>query len=748
MEMRTCIRRWQASLRGLLALALVALLAYTPATAQDLRPGCDSCRIVVNTLAQPLPLTGNWLFTRNDDPHNKDVSIDTQTWKMVLAPGPWRNAYPDGKHFTVGWYRGTFEFAPELVGQEVVMLVDAYMGRVSAYVDGHEVFKRPNNINIDRYYSIQPIPIRFVVQQTRQVVAIRVDTPLMTGIYQLPFELRRYDAHDTSLAWDQFWGGELRTIVAYVVLFFGLFILLVYAKTRARLYLIAALGCLASFPFYAAPADYLLRFFAPEPLLFIHYLGLFAYFLAYVFCQFYYRFTPRLNWILGVGCAASALATSLTVWHGDLDLFLAARMSLFMICLTCAMLGCYQVTRGAALGKPSARVLLVGVLVLTAAGVHDALLAMGAITSVARIFSGMLVYTCALVYVVSSAIANTFVENQGLAKELGLMNENLEELVIERTDELQTARDELEMRVHDRTVDLQLSEDALRALNAALEQRVSERTATLSSTVQALQRTQDDLVQAEKLASLGALVTGVAHELNTPIGNAIVSASTLENRMQGMQLAVAQGNLRKSTLLDFCTDGAQLSALISRSCERAAQLINSFKQVAVDQTSEQRREFDLRNVVQDVMATLQATYHTNQWTFHVDIGAGLVCEGYPGPVGRIVTNLVQNAVLHGFHGREHGALHLSAQKAGAGFVELTVYDDGHGMDANTLSRIFDPFFTTRMGQGGSGLGLSIARNLAIGVLGGNLTARSAPGKGACFTLTMPTVAPRSGTSAV
>lgn len=736
---RTLPGQWRAGL----AVVLAAFFLYTPVAAQDQRAGCDSCRMVVHTLSTPVPLAGNWLFTRNDNPHNKDVVLDTQNWQLVQAPGPWRNVYPDNKNFTVGWYRGTFEFAPDLIGQEVVLLVDAYMGRVSAYVDGQEVFKRPNNINVQRYYSIQPIPIRFVVQQARQVVTIRVDTPLMTGIYQLPFELRKYSAQDASLAWEQFWGGELRTIVAYVVFFFGLFFWLVYAKTRSRMYLIAALSCLASFPFYAAPADYLLRFFAPEPLLFVHYFGLFSYFLAYVFCQFYYRFTPKINWVLGVASAASALATGLTVWHGNLDLFHAARIPLFVVSLTCGLLACYQVTRGTVLGKPGAGVLLAGVLILTAAGLHDALLAVGAITSVARIFSGMLVYTCALVYVVSTAIANTFVENQDLAKELGLMNENLEALVIERTDELQTARDELEMRVQDRTAELQRSEDALRILNAALEQRVSERTATLSSTVQTLQKTQDDLVQAEKLASLGALVTGVAHELNTPIGNAILSASTLENRLQGMQQAVELGNLRKSTLLDLCTDGARLSALVSRSCERAAQLINSFKQVAVDQTSEQRREFDLGSVVHDVVATLKATYHTNQWEFQIDIPAGLVCEGYPGPLGRIVTNLIQNAVLHGFSGRDHGVLRLSAQEAGTCFVELKVCDDGHGMDAATLSHIFDPFFTTRMGQGGSGLGLSIARNLVIGVLGGNLNAHSTPGKGACFTLSMPTVAPKA-----
>ena len=223
-----------------LIVLFAALLGLAPAQAADQRAGCDSCSIRVDSLAQPTHLVGKWLFTRDDSPSNAAVDADTSDadkWRLVKAPGPWKHAYGDGRNFNVGWYRGAFDFAPSLVGQEAVVLVNAYMGKVHVFIDGKEVYERPENANVQRYYSIQPIPVRFTIAQPHQTIAIRVDTPLMTGIYMLPFELRKYDAHDASLVFYQVWGGELRLVIGVVVAFFGLFFLLVYSKVRYSMYL-------------------------------------------------------------------------------------------------------------------------------------------------------------------------------------------------------------------------------------------------------------------------------------------------------------------------------------------------------------------------------------------------------------------------------------------------------------------------------------------------------------------------------
>ncbi|TAL20641.1 MAG: hypothetical protein EPO01_13125 [Aquabacterium sp.] len=419
-------------------LLLVAFLFGLSPTAQatDNREGCDSCRIQVNSLDQPVKLAGKWLFTRDDAPQNKDVGIDTRSWKLAKAPGPWKHIYDDKKNFTVGWYRGTFQFAPSLVGQEVVFMVNTYMGRMHVYVDGQEVYQRPNNINVERYYSIQPIPVRFKITRPEQVVAIRVDTQLMTGVYQLPFELHRYNEHDTSLALHQIWGGEVRAIVSYVVLFFGCFFLLVYSKTRYSMYLVAAAASILIFPFFAAPADYFLKVFQPETMLYLHYVGLSAIFMFYLFAQYFHKFTPRVNWVLGGAQTALALGIGAMVFHPNLNLFQHMRSVLFILSLVCGVLGTYQTFRGALNGKPGARIILGSLLVFLITGTNDVLLALGVINSMAVIFAGVATFVTAMLYVCCSSFANTFMENKRLAKDLKVMNDNLEDLVTERTEQL------------------------------------------------------------------------------------------------------------------------------------------------------------------------------------------------------------------------------------------------------------------------------------------------------------------------
>ncbi len=283
-------------------------------------------------------------------------------------------------------------------------------------------------------------------------------------------------------------------------------------------------------------------------------------------------------------------------------------------------------------------------------------------------------------------------------------------------------------------------EEQLRQLNESLETRVTERTAELVATIDRLKQTQASLVQADKLASLGALVAGVAHELNTPIGNSLTVASTMENYVRGFETDMAKG-LTRSALETFVTSAREGTDILMRSLHRAAELVSSFKQVAVDQTSTNRRCFDLRYTVDEIMLTLGPSIRKTSHRVLIDIPSNITMESYPGPLGQVLTNMINNALFHAFDRRENGTVTIAAQRLPNDRVQLTVQDDGLGIPAAHLGRVFDPFFTTKLGQGGSGLGLNITYNLVHDRLGGSIQVTSTVDQGTCFTMLLPMTAP-------
>lgn len=280
----------------------------------------------------------------------------------------------------------------------------------------------------------------------------------------------------------------------------------------------------------------------------------------------------------------------------------------------------------------------------------------------------------------------------------------------------------------------------LRSSERLLEERIGERTAELSATIDRLTQTQADLVQSDKLASLGALVAGVAHELNTPVGVVLTTASTLEFSATALRQNLADGKLGKSALTQFMDNTIDMAELMVRSSQRVDALLTSFKQVAVDQTSEHRRTFDLLSLIEDNIAALRPSFKPAPWVITIDVPTGILCDSYPGPLGQVVSNLVQNAAAHAFESLDRGTLSIGAC-VDADCVVAVFRDDGRGMEAAVLEHIFEPFYTTRFGHGGSGLGLSISLNIVTGVLGGTLAVSSELGKGTSFTLKFPLVAP-------
>lgn len=292
--------------------------------------------------------------------------------------------------------------------------------------------------------------------------------------------------------------------------------------------------------------------------------------------------------------------------------------------------------------------------------------------------------------------------------------------------------------------------DSLAQSVARLEERVEERTfalkavnTRLQTTLDDLQRMQSLLVQSEKLASLGSLVAGVAHELNTPIGTGVTVVSTISDKCLELRRQIDQG-IRRSQLDAMIEDIATASALAQKSLQRAARLIHDFKQVAVDQTSSRRREFEMHEMLREVMAAVRLRHKHVPVAIEVNAPPGIAMDSYPGTLEQVLTNLIDNAVIHGAEGRSDCVVTIAAARQESR-ATLTVTDNGNGIPAENLARIFDPFFTTQLGKGGSGLGLSIVYGLVTGILGGHIAVESVAGRGTTFTLELPLVAPeRSG----
>lgn len=289
---------------------------------------------------------------------------------------------------------------------------------------------------------------------------------------------------------------------------------------------------------------------------------------------------------------------------------------------------------------------------------------------------------------------------------------------------------------------------ALDSSFSGLEKRVDERTRelrtvnqTLVGTLEQLQRTQHHLVQSEKLAALGALVAGVAHELNTPIGNGLTVATSLCDSCDDMKRQMAQG-LTRTELEMFVRDMDEGAQLVSRNLEKASELVSSFKQVAMDRTSTQRRKFSLAALLAETRLTLSPAFKRTPFLVEIEAADECWMDSYPGPLGQVITNLLNNTLVHAFEGRSRGCVRMSAQKK-LDTVEITVADDGVGIPQDNISRIFDPFFTTKLGAGGNGLGMHIVHNIVTRILGGDIHLHSEVGRGTTFTLILPLVAPDS-----
>ena len=302
---------------------------------------------------------------------------------------------------------------------------------------------------------------------------------------------------------------------------------------------------------------------------------------------------------------------------------------------------------------------------------------------------------------------------------LGRQAQRLQQLVLQRTTELSHANERLS------------------TANADLESANGE----LSAAHKRLLETRERMVMQEKMASLGTLIAGVAHEINTPLGVAITASSHLKLETDRFRRRVDAGEIRRDELDFYLGMASESASMVDANLGRAAQLVRSFKQVSVDRSLDERRRFDLAKYLPEVLESLRPMWRKRGAQFDLQVAPGLELNSYPGAIAQIVANLVENALLHAFDDGAAGSMRLEVRADGDEHVSMVFADSGKGIAEHDIARIFEPFFTTRRARGGTGLGLHIVFNLVNAKLGGQIDVESIVGSGTRFRIRIPRSVP-------
>jgi signal transduction histidine kinase len=334
-----------------------------------------------------------------------------------------------------------------------------------------------------------------------------------------------------------------------------------------------------------------------------------------------------------------------------------------------------------------------------------------------------------------SKLAGTQNELQQANLRLDDQNISLEEEVAKKTATLSRIMLDLEQQKDE----LLINQRELRQENENrqfIEDELRKRNTELATSMETIQMAKDQLVESERMASLGGLVAGIAHDVNTPLGVSVTATSFLKDRVQKLQSAYDDKKLTGNTMSSFLSEAQQTITLLTNNLNRASDLISSFKQVAVDQTSEAVREINVSEYLTEVVQSLAPNFKKTQHTIDIHCPDELTIQCAPGVLAQILTNMIMNSLIHGFEDKLKGSIRLEISEQNGNLI-IDYSDDGRGLDEGTLARHFDAFFTTRRGKGGSGLGTHIMYNLVTQTLGGSIEAFSKPDEGLQYKITIP-----------
>ncbi|MFT2090311.1 sensor histidine kinase [Paraglaciecola sp. 2405UD69-4] len=334
-----------------------------------------------------------------------------------------------------------------------------------------------------------------------------------------------------------------------------------------------------------------------------------------------------------------------------------------------------------------------------------------------------------------SKLAGTQNELRQANRRLDDQNISLEEDVAKKTATLSRIMLDLEQQKDE----LLINQRELRQENENrqfIEDELRKRNSELAASMETIQLAKDQLVESAKMASLGGLVAGIAHDVNTPLGVGVTATSFLQDRLDKLKLAYEDKKLTGSTMSNFISEAQQTITLLTNNLNRASDLISSFKQVAVDQTSEAEREINVSEYLIEVIQSLAPSIKKTQHTIDVHCPDNLTIKCAPGVLAQILTNMIMNSLIHGFENKPKGSIEINISQENNNLL-INYSDDGKGLDEINLKQHFDAFFTTKRGQGGSGLGTNIMFNLVTQTLKGDIQASSKVGEGLHYKISIP-----------
>ncbi len=305
-----------------------------------------------------------------------------------------------------------------------------------------------------------------------------------------------------------------------------------------------------------------------------------------------------------------------------------------------------------------------------------------------------------------------------------------------KSSDYQRVNDDLLAKVND----LIAAQKEIVQLNQVLESRVKERTADLEQSLEQVHQTQEQLIQAEKLASLGSMVAGVAHEINTPLGNCVLAASSLKDTVDEVLLAVSSGVVNKQQFVHNMEQLRSGFELLNTNLNRGADLVGRFKQVAADQSFEERRKFLMSELLQDTLTAMSPRLKRGRCNLLCDCDERIELDSYPGDFSQILMNLIINSLIHGFNERPGGSINIEVAHS-SNHLQIEYSDSGAGLSEEACQRLFEPFYTTNRERGGTGLGMAIIHNLITQRLGGSIQLASGVGEGIRFIIRTPLNAP-------